>query len=214
MALFGKSDASVPILTAFYQASLPISYEPIGGDLDVLMYRYLCREPHALYLWSDKREEAPPILEKALQGLSYYHTLIKAAMDAAADKTFLPGRDTFSLNCLIKEKLTPPQVRFGDTISPVIWYQNVPLLELTDTPGEDVDRFLSAALTQFVRAVEQQAFLRCAECGSVFVSTQKARFCSERDRARYGMRRRRQGGDVSAYCKKGINNGKMKLKIS
>lgn len=198
MALFGKSDDSVPILTAFYQISIPVDYEPLGSELDVLFYRYFQRDPHSLYLWSDTRSEPRAEVETALRLVSGNHSLIKRAMNAAAaQKMLTDAYDPGDFNALIREMLTPPQVHFLNGSAAQVWYRNDPTTQIQDRPAEDVKHFMGAVLTTFVRATEQESWFTCEECASVFAAARKpARFCSERCRARFGERRRRKERNI------------------
>lgn len=197
MALFGKSDAGgVPLLTAFYQAEA----DPktlIGGEIDVLLYRYLCREPHSLCLWSDTRSEAREMVERALHLLGSKHRLLVRVMDAAADKKTLATiqHDVSTLNGLIAQFLTPPQMLWVLDINNTgyfdVWYAKN-LAQKGETPHDDTMRFLSWVLSDFVKAAERQAFTKCVECKSAFAASRAGvKYCSRRCSARVGERQRR-----------------------
>jgi len=193
MALFGKTDPDIPLLTAFYQVE-GNPFEPLRGELDALLYRH-CREQRegAQQFWSEVSGLSEEESLSTLRGIARIQTLIVRLMDCTVDRRLPSVEDYGELKSLIRAKLSPPVVEWVaegiDRGFPQVTYFD----GLTSDNDDSAEMFVRRILSNFARTVEREAFARCEECNSVFVAARKnQRYCSERCRARNGIRRRRK----------------------
>lgn len=225
MAIFGKADADLPLLTQFYQVALPDGWE---SNPEVFWESELRTWTHRMQgiVQQGIAPSARPKYLQDLQGLAHVHTWAVPLMDACADRSTV-SRDVLGQLEQEAEALERPyfMVRFErtpDEIAELSRSMNRPPERIPKTyafsldvlrPEEQVpitsvewhtepsrDREIKDRIvSDLLAAVQDPASVaRCPECQSAFILRRTdQQFCSHRCADRVSTRRRRQARKVS-----------------
>jgi hypothetical protein len=206
LALFGKADEHLPILTKLYQ----LEFDPYTGEGDI--------EPFMIsFLESQRRLKDPiPSLPKEinerasiLRGIGYFVSLVKRVMQSVADKTVPSADDEFEINQLFEANVKP-SVRFvfdGKTKSGEqkgFWalfnYVDFPE-DYIEHPAKWVELLKLITLPNLLKVIDDGVLVRCSECKNVFPQTRKGQVycshrCSNRRSARTKKREKKENASV------------------
>ena len=185
MSLFGKKDAGVPLLTAFYQLEVDRA-NLIGGELDIFFARLLSGDPMTKTPESDKYKEKEASSGFLLK-VADLHSDVVRLMDCSADGLPFEQADVDTLNKFVKIKGGMPSFVLDKDKTGAVLFRPYGRIASTYKELEIMPRICE----EFINAFIGKGFARCPICNAVFVKGRLHQIrCSRRCNDRSSGRRR------------------------